>query len=154
MQRLLLEMMVLSLGATISPQAALAQDDGAEFAAKIAVKAQNPLVAVVSFSPTIAMHGVRVEVPNDAAGSKTACSFGEVIAGKAYSCQVLGQADDVTNGLVVALIGMLGSGKDQLMVRKTFTVPNPSFNANKLRGIEGAAQMKKGRLQQGGAATK
>ena len=139
--------LVSSLCSAVLPTAR-AGDDGSEFRAMLTVQAANPLQASLSFSPTIDMREVTVEVPNNAGGSRMQCTYPTIRAGSTYTCTVLGNADDQTTGLVIALAGSIGSSLPPLLSRKVFTVANPTYNANKTRATERAALEAKGRLQQ------
>ena len=138
------------------PTMLLAMDTGEEFKAKIVVTAENPLVATVTIAPTISLTGVIVEIPNDRSGSKTVCWLGDVSAGRSYSCNLTGSADELTNGLVVSIVGaVITKGDEQrIIIRKAFTIPNPSYNAARARAIEIEEQKKSGRLQQRSPSTK
>jgi len=135
----------------------LAQDDAADLGAVIKVTATRPLSADLALTPRVALHNVRVELPNAVEAAPAACQFGQVVAGRQYRCTLTGTVAAQINALAVAVTGERSGqvpGPDAL-VRKLFMIPNPDFDKAKLRAQQDQHLQRKGRLSAApGAAAK
>jgi len=137
--------LVMDISLDVSP--VVAQDEGSELGASIKVTQANPLIAKVTLKPIMAFSSVFVEVPNSIQGTSNTCLLNNLLAGKTYTCSIGAQAGDSTNGLVVTVNGRVGTNPDSPMIRKVFTVPNPTFDAVKTRNKDEAEHKKKGRAE-------
>lgn len=140
--------LAITLTASVTAAQVLAHDidDGLELGASLTVSANDPVQATVTLAPRIGFKSALVELPNAVGGAKVVCRLGALVQGQRYTCVVSGTVADDDSGLVIAISGVRAQalpGHDDLTF-KSFTVPNPRFDAAAVRATKAAAAKKRG----------
>ena len=130
------------------PICAQGHDEGVSLGVIYRVQSVNPYVLELSIEPQVSFSTVSVETPNADSKVKEVCTYVAPSVGQRYTCSINGTVSNKENGFVVSITGLsaqLAPPAVGAIVRKTITVPNPSWNQAAHKSLQESALTQRGR---------